>query len=422
MHLPPIVSIHAPREGRLPEFLRDTSRSPSFDPRPCARGDSLGYADRVSDLLFRSTPLREGRRAHAPIGVVTLLVSIHAPARGATSIGGVSMPSDEVSIHAPARGATRQHRSDRSDACFDPRPCARGDLHATGQQSGRPSCFDPRPCARGDASARYRYHGDRVSIHAPARGATSALDRPSRLAWFRSTPLREGRPGHVDAVDHHADRCFDPRPCARGDCDGGHHGRCAACFDPRPCARGDLRPGRHQRRDQLFRSTPLREGRHASAAERCTVRRCFDPRPCARGDPQRANRFCPLGKFGSQREPPEPKKIAGCTYASRAGFNSRFQRTGGGAHLKNLQARSRFAPRATRPLADSRSQIRSMISTPSGRSVAVDLDRVVGEFAGRRIVVEPPVDLAEFAVDVAADLHALEQRVRRRIAERVRSA
>ena len=56
----------------------------------------------------------------------------------------------KVSIHAPARGATRWF-------------------------------FDNRV---------YYY----VSIHAPARGATRGESSSSIPAWFQSTPLREGRP------------------------------------------------------------------------------------------------------------------------------------------------------------------------------------------------------------------------------------
>ena len=100
--------------------------------------------------LFQSTPLREGRPA--PIGNLPLKsgVSIHAPARGATSPIPPDFTSFPVSIHAPARGATNEDQ--------------------------------------------VQTQSDDVSIHAPARGATVAHNKILyAVNGFQSTPLREGR-------------------------------------------------------------------------------------------------------------------------------------------------------------------------------------------------------------------------------------
>ena len=52
----------------------------------------------------------------------TVLVSIHAPARGATKTGKPATPHIAVSIHAPARGATmKSHPVQSSWPCFNPR-------------------------------------------------------------------------------------------------------------------------------------------------------------------------------------------------------------------------------------------------------------------------------------------------------------
>ena len=82
----------------------------------------------------------------------------------------------------------------RSGAGFDPRPREGGDTRRPGRTtaSGR---FDPRPREGGDRS--YRHHGDirlGVSIHAPARGATS-----------------------VDVASADLVSSFDPRPREGGD-------------------------------------------------------------------------------------------------------------------------------------------------------------------------------------------------------------
>ena len=112
--------------------------------RPAARAESpLGY-------LFRSTLPHGERRFLALARYPRLRVSIHAPARGATSVCLVGRLCGVVSIHAPARGAT-------------PRPAA-------GRGSRR--SFDPRSRTGSDHRHGLLAAHALVSIHAPARGAT----------------------------------------------------------------------------------------------------------------------------------------------------------------------------------------------------------------------------------------------------------
>jgi len=69
------------------------------------------YDRNYAEQMFQSAPLREGRRAE---------------------FEGFAADLRQVSIRAPARGATR--RSDREAEGpdrFNPRPCARGDLHSS---------------------------------------------------------------------------------------------------------------------------------------------------------------------------------------------------------------------------------------------------------------------------------------------------
>ena len=123
-----------------------------------------------------------------------LAVSIHAPARGATCF----RPSVEMPItrfrSTPLREG-RQARAATLDGVrqFRSTPLREGRRRHCRAPRGR-YCFDPRPCARGDRRSAARWSTTPVSIHAPARGATSPTSR--RL---RTTPS------------------FDPRPCARGD-------------------------------------------------------------------------------------------------------------------------------------------------------------------------------------------------------------
>ena len=186
-------------------------------------------------------------------------VSIHAPARGATIHRQRRGVARAVSIHAPARGATSSPCAPRSCGEFDPRPRTRGDEKPPGGAAVKR--FRSTPPHEGRPARQLQVGGrQRVSIHAPARGATGAI---------RATRRRAGVSIHAPARGATAwttSRCslgssFDPRPRTRGDSGCGSSFTAPARFDPRPRTRGDLPQGcRHVRR------------------------RCFDPRPRTRGD------------------------------------------------------------------------------------------------------------------------------------------
>ena len=189
-----------------------------------------------------------------------------------------------------------------------------------------PICFDPRPREGGDvARGARRRNRDRVSIHAPAKGATrggfharprrgfrSTPPRRGRLIMlgstsvsmpFRSTPPRRGRPGPVRPPARLA--CFDPRPREGGDSLSRLRDAQVTGFDPRPREGGDIQRAFSIVREGvsihapakgatstalywgcmvLFRSTPPRRGRHPRFLSQLN-RACFDPRPREGGDP-----------------------------------------------------------------------------------------------------------------------------------------
>ena len=110
----------------------------------------------------------------------------------------------------------RNHRSTRRK-CFNPRPREGGDC-AEAQAASHWPCFNPRPREGGDGAACTHstilrwfqstpprggrppflglfHHRLRVSIHAPARGATAAMfGNTAEDIAFQSTPPRGGRP------------------------------------------------------------------------------------------------------------------------------------------------------------------------------------------------------------------------------------
>ena len=213
-----------PREGRHPGIDAGSNVPDRFNPRPRARGDDTIQGKIEALVPFQSTPPREGRP------------------------GMTGRPAQEavVSIHAPARGATSWKKRMRCRCCrFNPRPRARGDL-------------------------------------------TPSVSCPRSDSWFQSTPPREGRPGHPAHLADDRGRfnprprargdavarallpgCtrFNPRPRARGDSATSWTTRaCRERFNPRPRARGDSRSRSTSIiLAMVFQSTPPREGRHARA-------------------------------------------------------------------------------------------------------------------------------------------------------------
>ena len=209
-HLNNQVSIHAPARGATVSLEKRINKR-SFNPRARAGRDSVIFLTAKS-FLFQSTRPRGARRRGLQCLFVAV-VSIHAPARGATSLrmkcwqmisfnprarAGRDKPKEgsgksekfqstrprgarpfnhlsinriDVSIHAPARGATGPALCIRRCFRFNPRARAGRDrffreyLVEYWFQSTRPRGARPPPVSAIVAVV--------VSIHAPARGATA---------------------------------------------------------------------------------------------------------------------------------------------------------------------------------------------------------------------------------------------------------
>ena len=143
-----------------------------FNPRPRTGGDVIAASMTGTKLMFQSTPPHGGRLGHAPPRVIVTVVSIHAPARGATNHIRGNDACASVSIHAPARGATYPAaRSRLRYRCFNPRPRTGGD-------------HNPFPIlASGSMFQSTPPHGGR-------RAFTPAMMPPT---MFQSTPPHGGR-------------------------------------------------------------------------------------------------------------------------------------------------------------------------------------------------------------------------------------
>ena len=119
-------------------------------------------------------------------------VSIHAPARGATSLARKPVPKSSVSIHAPARGATLPERIAATVRRVSIHAPARGATPRRGVHSRKAMFQSTLP--RGERPQRHCWalQIDFVSIHAPARGATNSDPTPPPGSGSFNPRSREG--------------------------------------------------------------------------------------------------------------------------------------------------------------------------------------------------------------------------------------
>ena len=188
------VSIHAPARGATRITLTNRQHPTRFN-------------SRTREGCDREPTLEEVRAArvsiHAPARGATQLsdieadkivaVSIHAPARGATHNKRYALLPIQVSIHAPARGATKieifsyvypsSFNSRTREGCDDFVPpfgwIIKG-FNSRTREGCDAACFLLKQC--------HLF----VSIHAPARGATSAKNDKSALVRGFNSRTREG--------------------------------------------------------------------------------------------------------------------------------------------------------------------------------------------------------------------------------------
>ena len=138
-----------------------------------ARGATKSSGDSCMHFLFQFPPLREGRPTSCPLTFAANVFQFPPLREGRHDLTFDQVSTVLISIPAPARGATlpiwnKLYNTEN----FNSRPCARGDPRMI-----RLSC----PLV--------------ISIPAPARGATRpAQPSPRRPAHFNSRPCARGDP------------------------------------------------------------------------------------------------------------------------------------------------------------------------------------------------------------------------------------
>ena len=214
-----------PRRVRPVPASRHACAARSFNPRTREGCDRQNLWVNPSGTSFQSTHPRRVRLTVT--GTLSLLhvVSIHAPAKGATGGRAVGGVRGEVSIHAPAKGATgeimaaqrsniqfqsthpRRVRptmptpSSRS-ACFNPRTREGCDLTGGACRCAR-SCFNPRTREGCDVTGSSPSDGAPVFQSTHPRRVRPASGRTARThgTRFQSThPRRVRRSKYTSAV------------------------------------------------------------------------------------------------------------------------------------------------------------------------------------------------------------------------------
>ena len=120
-----------------------------FQSTPLREGRQMEKMTKEEMLKFQSTPLREGRLLHFCHCLHIGNVSIHAPARGATS-GSLTLRKANRFQSTPLREGRHVLSSTLNLECrFQSTPLREG-RHYKQQMEVVNQSFNPRPCARGD--------------------------------------------------------------------------------------------------------------------------------------------------------------------------------------------------------------------------------------------------------------------------------
>ena len=171
--------------------------APHFNSRPRAGGDRGRFRHHSAPAYFNSRPRAGGDRQHLGAGRLRL-ISIHAPARGATFVAVMVWSFIVFQFTPPRGGRPTNSAAPRSAASFQFTP-PRGGRRGPTKRTAQTRYFNSRPRAGGDASQARTASGVRsISIHAPARGATQGgLQVQPGAAHFNSRPRAGGDAGHA---------------------------------------------------------------------------------------------------------------------------------------------------------------------------------------------------------------------------------
>ena len=265
------------------------------------------------------------------MNILTRKISIHAPPRGAT------VPRHAGRIHprqfqfTPLReGRLQGAVSDGVASVFQFTPLREGRLTFY-EFPRRESYFNSRPSARGDAVEMSSIVSDKISIHAPPRGATYqrrwnpairaiSIHAPPRGATRKSGGYIAGQEISIHAPPRGATELSEKAGISK------------------PFQFTPLREGRQYgilpvSVYEKFQFTPLREGRHPAAGRAAGAEGNFNSRPSARGDGVRRPARAGAGYFNS-RPSARGDTTTEHTFCGPTYFNSRPSARGDQKHVR----------------------------------------------------------------------------------------
>ena len=177
-----VISIHAPAKGATHIGVPRKRHAENFNPRSREGSDPRYLLIRIRSQYFNPRS-REGSDIMVQITSVGIIISIHAPAKGATAA-----PPRQVGAPIrfqstlPRRERPRVARRGRVGGAISIHAPAKGATCATWHASAGTTIFQstlPRRERPITACVRSR-SPTRISIHAPAKGATIGNSLPLR--------------------------------------------------------------------------------------------------------------------------------------------------------------------------------------------------------------------------------------------------
>ena len=145
----------------------------------------------MSPYISIHAPAR-GATVNVPDTCCLNVISIHAPARGATVFQPPHPALVQISIHAPARGATDCASSSRCPChYFNPRSREGSDVKLVRVTKTHKN-FNPRSREGSDYFIKETDKTYKISIHAPARGATLVIRICRQVSIYFNPRSREG--------------------------------------------------------------------------------------------------------------------------------------------------------------------------------------------------------------------------------------
>ncbi len=187
---------------RRERHISTTSKYPFgyFNPRSREGSDIPPHFHLIHCSISIHAPAKGATTNTSHTNGTTRHISIHAPAKGATDHQTVSQTKPIISIHAPAKGATWQAVRSRRVSHFNPRS-REGSDERPAQLWARLRHFNPRSREGSDRIAEPgTYDVASISIHAPAKGATASVAHTHRRRDDFNPRSREGS-DHTTVLD-----------------------------------------------------------------------------------------------------------------------------------------------------------------------------------------------------------------------------